>query len=396
MSLCVPTPVIWKDPKQGIMIGNNQMLLENSTAMCMFGGTIQIHFTLEAAQAACPFGSFKKPSEYIKDGFDWVFDNMNKNMADARSSLAQAGAPNWLLGGVDFLSWGSQFSVGVIEGAINAVVGLGEVIWDITQDPVGIGSAIVEGVADGAKSAWDWASKGENWTNAAQSSWDYVTSPEKWEETAESAANWVKNNPRTVGNVAGEIAETAAEIALTAGAATAARVGGKVAKEVVEEVVERGARELTEEAAEKVTRELLEKTTKEMAEDGVQKSLPKVVTNKKSLREQFLGRTPGKKSKTGREVIDRMDAEGKIIRDAEGNAVQFKASDGEWYDIDLADMAHKQDAVNYWNTEGINHGAKSQEVREWMLNSEHYELDHRSINRSLGGKSKERYIIPDK
>jgi hypothetical protein len=286
LSLCVPSPVLWKDYKQGIMIGGNQMLLEDSTAMCMFGGTIQIHFTLEAAQAACPFGSLKRPSEYIKDGFDWVFENMNGALSDLRGGLANAGAPNWLLNGVDQLAWNAQFSVGIVEGAINAVVGLGEVVWDIASDPVGIGTAIVEGVADGATKARDWMMDGENWKNAAESSWDYVTSPDKWAETAKDAAAWVQDNPRTLGNVTGEIAETALEVALTAGAATAAKVGGKVTKEVVEEVVEKGAKEVAEEAAERAAREAAERAAREAAEraarevakDGVQKSLPKVIT----------------------------------------------------------------------------------------------------------------------
>jgi hypothetical protein len=242
MSLCVPSPVLWKDYKQGIMIGGNRMLLEDSTAMCLFGGTIQIHFTLESAQAACPFGSFKRPSEYIKEGFDWVFDNMNKGLSDLRGGLAKAGAPNWLLNGVDQLAWNAQFSVGIVEGAINAVVGFGETVWDITQDPVGIGTAICEGVADGATKAWNWASKAENWEKAAENGWDYVTSPEKWAETAKDAAAWVQDNPRKVGNVADEVLETAAEIALTAGTATAAKMGGKVTKEVVEEAAESGER----------------------------------------------------------------------------------------------------------------------------------------------------------
>jgi hypothetical protein len=257
------------------MIGMNQMLLEDSTAMCMFGGTIQIHFTLEAAQAACPFGSFKRPSEYIKDGFDWLFDKMNDTLSGVRTGLAKAGAPNWLLNGVEQIAWVAQFQVGMVEGAINAVVGLGEVIWDITQDPVGIGTAIVEGVADGAKSAWDWASKGENWTNAAENSWNYVTSPDEWAKTANDAAAWIQDNPRTIGNVTGEIAETVAEIVFTAGAATAAKAGGKVAGEIVEEVVEKGAKEL----AEKTGKEL----AGEISESVAKKSKPVVNTKNLSL-----------------------------------------------------------------------------------------------------------------
>ena len=34
-----------------------------------------------------------------------------------------------------------------------------------------------------------------------------------------------------------------------------------------------------------------------------------------------------------------------------------------------ADMAHLTDAVSWWNSTGRYYGAKSPEVREWMLDS---------------------------
>ena len=274
-SLCTPSPVLWKDPKEGIMIGGNQMLLEDSTAMCLFGGTIQIHFTLEAAQAACPFGSFKRPSEYIKEGFDWVFENMNQSLTDVRAGLAKAGVPNWLQSGVDALAWSSQASVAVVEGVANAVVGLGQTVWDITQDPVGVGTAICEGVAKGATKAVNWMSKPDNWENAANSSWDYVTSPDKWAETAKDAGKWVADNPRKVGNVAGEVVEAVAEVALTGGLATA---GKKAVAEGVEQAAKEAAERAAREAAEKAAKEAAERAAREGAEEGVKKSLPKVIT----------------------------------------------------------------------------------------------------------------------
>lgn len=117
---------------------------------------------------------------------------------------------------------------------------------------------------------------------------------------------------------------------------------------------------------------------------------------KKPLRDQYLGDTPGKKSRTGREVIERMRNE-KPPRIREKNGVtQFQSrKDGEWYDLEQADMAHyPKDAVEYWNTEGKYHGAKSEEVREWMLNSDNYELEYRSHNRSDGAKLNKRYEPP--
>src|SRR3546814_13146701 len=64
---------------------------------------------------------------------------------------------------------------------------------------------------------------------------------------------------------------------------------------------------------------------------------------KKSLRERFLGRTPGKKSKTGRAVQDRMRKEGKLRENRRGDT-EFKASNDKWYPLKDADMAHKTDA----------------------------------------------------
>lgn len=119
---------------------------------------------------------------------------------------------------------------------------------------------------------------------------------------------------------------------------------------------------------------------------------PKPTAKPKSLREQYLGRTPGKSSKTGQEVQARMRAEGKL-RDAE-DGTEFLASDGEWYPLKDADMAHKKDAVTWWNEVGRDYGAKSPEVRKWMLDSDNYVLDQYSLNRSAGAKLGQTYLPP--
>ncbi|OCX20519.1 RHS repeat-associated core domain-containing protein [Pseudomonas graminis] len=112
-----------------------------------------------------------------------------------------------------------------------------------------------------------------------------------------------------------------------------------------------------------------------------------------SCRTDYVGRTPGKGSKTGREVIGDMRSQGKIR--GEGEGMRFKASDEQWYPIKEADMAHKTDAVTYWNSKGGYYGAKSKEVRSWMLDSKNYELDHYSINRSAGAKLNQLYRPPE-
>ncbi|MER2039658.1 MAG: GH-E family nuclease [Solibacillus sp.] len=116
-----------------------------------------------------------------------------------------------------------------------------------------------------------------------------------------------------------------------------------------------------------------------------------------SKRLEYMGSTPGKSSKTGKEVIERMKKEDPPkIRTNRDDETEFMASDNKWYPIDQADMAHLTDAVSWWNNSGRYYGAKSPEVREWMLNSKNYKLDHYSLNRSAGAKLNETYLPPIK
>jgi hypothetical protein len=119
------------------------------------------------------------------------------------------------------------------------------------------------------------------------------------------------------------------------------------------------------------------------AADGAAKPVASP-TKKQSLRDQYLGRTPGKGSKTGGEVIERMRGEGTVKTNPLTGKDIFKASDGKWYSLDKADMAHKYDAVKWWNDGGKAFGPKSVQAREMMLNSKNYVLDHFSLNRSAG------------
>ena len=114
----------------------------------------------------------------------------------------------------------------------------------------------------------------------------------------------------------------------------------------------------------------------------------------KNCREQYMGRTSGKKSTTGRAVIDRMRKEGRFIGD--NDTGYFKSStDGQWYSGKDADMAHLTDTVTYWNTEGGYYGLKSKEVRDFMKNPDNYELEYFRYNRSQGAKLREAYKHPD-
>ncbi|RUR87290.1 type IV secretion protein Rhs [Pectobacterium versatile] len=112
-----------------------------------------------------------------------------------------------------------------------------------------------------------------------------------------------------------------------------------------------------------------------------------------SCRLTYMGRTPGKKTKTGRAVIERMRGEGRIR--GSGDRMQFKSStDSKWYRIQDADMAHLTDAVKYWNQKGGYYGAKSKEVRAFMRDPKNYELEYFGHNRSQGASLPDRYRNP--
>lgn len=178
-----------------------------------------------------------------------------------------------------------------------------------------------------------------------------------------------------------------------------AEASGKAAKEAAEKTAKEAADKAAKEAAEKKAKE--EAARKRDLENKPQIDTPKKsndgfksIPRKKSAREMYLGRTPGKSSKTGREVQDRMRAEGKLQENPITGKTEFQASDGNWYDLSKADMAHKTDTVTWWNSTGRYLGAKSKEVREWMLDSKNYDLDHFSLNRSAGAKLQQTYTPP--
>ncbi|UNL86395.1 GH-E family nuclease [Priestia koreensis] len=104
-----------------------------------------------------------------------------------------------------------------------------------------------------------------------------------------------------------------------------------------------------------------------------------------------------KRSKTGKEVMERMQNEipPKISTTRDGE-IEFMASDNKWYPIDQVEMARLTGAVSWWKSTGRYYGAKSPEVREWMLDFNKYVLDHYRLNRSAGAKLDETYLSPNK
>jgi RHS repeat-associated protein len=115
------------------------------------------------------------------------------------------------------------------------------------------------------------------------------------------------------------------------------------------------------------------------------------------LRQQYLGRTPGKGSATGHSVISRMQSDHNlrlVNGKAEVRYVDPVTKVESWHPIKMTDMGHLTDAVKYWNTRGRYLGPKHPEVRRWMLDPANYELEPSGINRSRGAKLRERYLPP--
>ena len=302
--MCVPTITEWKDPKEGISINGNRVLLEDSTCKCILGkGDISIHFDVASANAVALWGGAKMPTEYIKDGFDWAFTNLDENRA-ARDAML----PDWMQGVAHVNDWFEDLGIALVEGAVTGVVGLGEVIYQVAQDPVGMTEAIGGMISDADKwllkkenQAIAWASDSENWSKAADDLWTNTTQTDwtqvisdgasaTWKGTKD-AASWVAKNPRKIGTSLGEFVPDAVAVVYTGGVALGATVVKKVGKEVVEEVVEKVAKETLEKAAKETTEEVVEaggkKALKEGAEALVEKKaddIAKVVTKKKKLK----------------------------------------------------------------------------------------------------------------
>ena len=116
-----------------------------------------------------------------------------------------------------------------------------------------------------------------------------------------------------------------------------------------------------------------------------------------SKRLAYMGKTPGKASRTGREVMERMKQEGTIIeaRDGSLHLVDQSGQDGRVIPLTATDMGHLEDAVSWWNREGHKHGPKADPVRRWMRDPKNYEVQPSDLNRSKGAKLTERYRDPE-
>ncbi|WP_170973492.1 PAAR-like domain-containing protein [Rhizobium sp. FKY42] len=172
----------------------------------------------------------------------------------------------------------------------------------------------------------------------------------------------------------------------------------KGAEKLVQKEAEQAAAKALEEKAAKEAAEAAGKkeAEKEAVEAGEQGARISLKTRLKSLREKYLGKTPGKNSRTGKEVRERMRKEGTLRTNRRGKD-EFLDEKGVWRPVDSPQTHmghHPMDAVDYWNSTGRYHGAKSAEVRAWMLNSDNYRFEWGPLNSARGGASSSRYLPP--
>lgn len=175
----------------------------------------------------------------------------------------------------------------------------------------------------------------------------------------------------------------------------------KGAEKVVQNQVERATVKALEEKAAKEAAEAAAKKEADEAAATVSGKAGARVTKKKkkSLRLQYLGKTPGKKTKVGDAVRERMRKEGNLRTNPETLLDEFKADNGKWYPVDSQQTHmghHPVDAVDYWNKEGRYYGAKSEEVRDWMNDPNNYRFEYGPENSSRGGQTPSRYLPPVK
>ena len=210
---CEPKPTAWEKVKDGVSINHDRLLLEDSILPCSEGGIIKIYFSAAEAQAACAPPPPKKKSLLDK-------------LSDAASHWGPVGTY-------------VQFEIGVGEGIAGGVKGIGEGLWTLAKGGWHVATHPVEtaeSVGNATVAAANWASKGENWSNAynatsqgISNAADWASKGENWSNTANSVGDWAsKQSPRDWGNITGRGAFEVALAVGTAGAGEAVNGAAKV------------------------------------------------------------------------------------------------------------------------------------------------------------------------
>lgn len=261
-------------------------------------------------------------------------------------------------------------------GVLQAVGGAGEAV--IGAGIAGLGGAASTtgvGAAPGVPAmVGGWAlivNGADNVVTGARTAWTGDFQHNVVSEAVGATAGALGASPETVETIMNSTDLASGGLSVGGGIAAGSRAVGRETLEAVSRQVDEVA-EATAEQTARVTRTL-------------------------SRRLQYLGKTPGKNSKTGREVIERMRQNGDVRFDPVLGEDIFRGQDNVWRPVNRPNVHmghHPMDAVDYWNTTGRLAGPKSQAVRDWMLDSNNYRLEYGPLNSAAGGRTTSRYLAP--
>lgn len=230
--MCMPTVLQWDNPQDGVKINGNRMLKDDSTCKCVIGqGELKIFFDRNEA-VKYSAGNGKMPTDYIKEGFDWIEENTKKGRAER-----DANSPDWMKSLNHVSDWFEDATTGLVEGVVDGVVGMGEGIYQMAQDPVGTAENIGHGLkwlAERDMQMKQWMADPQNWKDAASSTYDWASKGENWAklkddtiEGAKKTGTWIANNPRQIGKGTGEAGVFVASFFVGAGEAKVAAMAGE-------------------------------------------------------------------------------------------------------------------------------------------------------------------------
>lgn len=260
--------------------------------------------------------------------------------------------------------------VGVVQavgGVGEAILGAGVVTGGGAASATGIGA--VPGVPAMIGGAALWVNGWDNAITGMRTAWTGDFQHNLMSEAVGGAAGALGANPDTVESIMNTTDLASGVLSIGGGIAAGTRVAGR-------ETLEAATRQVDE-----------------VAEASAAQSAR--VTRLTRLRELYLGRTPGKLSRTGREVRERMRQEGTLRYDPKRGEDIFLGDDGIWRPVNRPNvhMGHSPvDAVDWWNTTGRFTGAKSQTVRDWMLDPNNYRFEYGPLNSAAGGRTTSVYL----
>jgi hypothetical protein len=107
-----------------------------------------------------------------------------------------------------------------------------------------------------------------------------------------------------------------------------------------------------------------------------------------------VGKTPGKYSPVGQQVIERMMGRGQAKKVNGKIYIRSRFREGgkpRWFSLSRCSMGHREDVVKWWNRKGRRYhrpgGNVAPQVRAWMTNPKNYVMEYNGLNFSKGSKT---------